>query len=168
MLAGAATDFALQLFIGERHAAQGHDEGRHAEIGDDGPLQQSDGRAVGQSDSQGNDPDERMLEAEIFRQELGLRHAHDHADQAEDGADREVDMARHDHQHHAGRHDGDRRGLHREVPQVAWRQEGAAGQEVDPDPDQRQRAQHADQPRVYLGGTKQVGKAAPLGHGHTF
>ncbi len=99
---------------------------------------------------------ERMAEAEIARQELRLGHPHDHADDAEDGADREIDMPCHDHQHHARGHDRDRRGLHGKVPQVARRQEGAAGQNVDTNPDQRQRAQHADEARVDLGGAEQI------------
>ena len=96
-----------------------------------------------------------MAEAEHLRQEDVLRHAHDHRREAEHRADRQVDVARDDDEHHAGRHDGDRGGLDRQVPQVARRQEGAVAVddravEVEADPDQQQRADHAEQPGVDL------------------
>ena len=41
-------------------------------------------------------------------------------------------------------------GLDREVPEIARRQEDAAGQDVEPDPDDRQRAEHAEHAGVDL------------------
>jgi hypothetical protein len=88
--------------------------------------------------------------AEELRQDARLRDADDHAGDAEDRADREVDVAGDDDEHHAGRHHRDRGGLDRQVPQVARRQEDAAGEQVEADPDRRQRRQHADEPQVEL------------------
>ncbi len=96
-------------------------------------------------------------------QELGLRHAHDHADHAFDGADRKVDVAHDDDQHHAGRHDRDRRGLHRQVPQIARRQEKPAGQDMEADPDDQQRADHAEHARVEFGCLEEASDDAELG-----
>ena len=64
-----------------------------------------------------------------------LDHRHHVADEPEDRPDREVDVARHDDEHHARGHDADRGALDREVPEVARRQEKSAGDEVEPDPD---------------------------------
>ncbi len=88
-------------------------------------------RAGEDADQQGDDPGERAVEAEIFRQDLCLRHAHDHGAEAEHGADRQVDVAGHDDQHHAGRHDRDVGRLDREVPEIARRQEQTAGDDVE-------------------------------------
>ena len=101
--------------------------------------------------SKRDDPGQRTVEAEILRQELRLHHAHDHGDEAEHRADRQVDVARDDDQHHAGRHDGDPSGLDRKVPKVARCQEQAAGIDVEADPDDQQRADHAEQAGVDLG-----------------
>ncbi len=78
------------------------------------------------------------------------------ADEAENRADREVDVAGDDDQHHARRHDRDGGRLDREVPQVARRQEQAARQEVEADPDDRECDHHAEQARIDLGGLKEA------------
>ncbi len=62
-------------------------------------------------------------------------------------ADRKVELAHHDEQHHARGHDRDGRGLHQQRPQIPRRQEGAAEQsdigaqdaavDVEADPDRR-------------------------------
>src|SRR3546814_14474945 len=58
-------------------------------------------------------------------EDLDLQEGHGHADEAEHRADREVDVARHDDEHHAGRHDADRRALDREVEKIARREKEA-------------------------------------------
>ena len=60
-------------------------------------------------------------EVERVRDPLGLDHRHRVAEEAEQRPDRQVDVARHDDQHHAGGHDRDRGALDRQVPQVARR-----------------------------------------------
>ena len=98
----------------------------------------------------GDDPGPRLLEAEAERDRDPdrLHHGHRVADEAEDGADRQVDVARHDDQHHARGHDADRRALDGQVPEVARRDEAAVRDDVEADPDDAQGEQHAQQPRV--------------------
>ena len=76
---------------------------------------------------------------------LGLDHRHRVAEEPEQRPDRQVDVAGHDDQHHARRHDGDRGALDRQVPQVAGGQEVAARQQVEADPDDDQGDDHAEQ-----------------------
>ena len=64
----------------------------------------------------------------IDGRQLRLHDAHHHAEEAEQRADREVDVAGDDDEHHARRHDGDRGGLDREVEEVARREEAPAGE----------------------------------------
>ena len=109
----------------EQLGAEGDDEGGNAEIGDERAVKGADRRAERQRDDDRNDPDRRVFEAEIGRQDMDLRDADDRRDEADDRSDRQVDVAHHDDQHHAGRHDGDRRGLNRQVPEIARRQEQA-------------------------------------------
>ena len=66
---------------------------------------------------------------------VGLDQRHRVAEEAEQRPDRQVDVARHDDEHHPRRHDGDGGALDRQVPQVAGRQEAAVRQEVEGDPD---------------------------------
>ena len=75
----------------------------------------------------------------------------DVAEEAEQRADRQVDVPRHDDQHHARRHDGDRGALHREVPQVPGGEEVAARQDVERDPDDDDGGDHPEQSGVDLG-----------------
>ena len=110
----------------DQQAAERDDEGRNAEIGDDEALERADQqRRATKPDRQRDDPDRRIAEAEASyaEQEFGLRTPMIMPTRPSDRADRQIDVARDDDQHHAGRHDRDRRGLHREVPQIARRQE---------------------------------------------
>lgn len=91
-----------------------------------------------------------MFEAEYLRQDLRLRDTHDHAGKTEDRPDRQVDIAGDDDEHHTGRHDSHGRGLHGKVPEVSRRQEQAAGQDMKSDPDQKKRADHAEQAGIKL------------------
>ena len=72
-------------------------------------------------------------------------------------------------------HDGDRGCLHRQVPQIARRQEGAAveieridaeaqaGNDVQADPDDQQRADHAEHAGIDLGRLQEPGDRAEFG-----
>ena len=144
----------------EQLPAEGDDEGGNAEIGDERTVKGANRRADRQSNHDGDHPDRRIVEAEIDRQNMDLRDADDGRDEADDRSDRKVDMAHHDDEHHARRHDGDRGRLDAQIPKVARREEEAlAGLDqridVEPDPDQRQRADHADHAGVDLGGPEQ-------------
>ena len=95
-------------------------------------MQGTDNEAKDDAYGQRNDPQPRIakLHAHDPDQEFGLGNAHDHADHAFDRAHRQIDVAHDDNQHHAGRHDGDRRRLYREVPQITRREEQTARQKV--------------------------------------
>jgi hypothetical protein len=64
-----------------------------------------------------------MPDADELGIPFDLEHPHHHRAEAEQRADREVDVPGDDDQHHAAGHDPDRRGLDRDVPQVPGRQE---------------------------------------------
>src|ERR1700691_455416 len=98
-----------------------------------------------------------MLEAEKLRQQIGWDHAHDHSEKAQHRADRQIDIAGNDDERHTGRHDRDRRRLHRQIPQVARREKKAAGKQVKGDPDRHQSADHAKKPCVELGDIEEAG-----------
>ena len=144
----------------EQLRAQSDNEGWNAEIGDQGSVEGPDRRADRQGDDDGDDPDRRIVEPEIDRQDADLGDANDCRDEAHDRSDREIDVAHDDDEHHPRRHDRDRRRLDAQIPQVARRQEHALATrdqriEVKPDPDQRQRADHAEHASVDLGGSEQ-------------
>ena len=97
-------------------------------------------------------PADRHVETEEGDHPVRLDERHRVAEEAQQRPDREVDVARHDDQDHARRHDGDRRALDREVPQVPGGQEVAPRPDVEGDPDDDQRDHHAEQPGVELRG----------------
>jgi hypothetical protein len=134
-------------------AAERDDERRDEAVGDDEPLQEPHAQAEDDSQDDGRDPDDRVPEAESegLRQPRRLGHRHGVADEPEHRPDGEVDIARHDDQHHPGRHDRDRGALDGQVPQVPSGQERSAGGDVEADPDDRQRGEEADEPRVDVG-----------------
>ncbi len=72
------------------------------------------------------------------------------ADEDEDRPDRQVDVAGHDDQDHARRHDRDGRGLDGQVPQVPRRQEQPVGQGVEGQAHDDEGDDHAEQPAVDL------------------
>ena len=154
----------------EQLGAESDDEGGNAEIGDERAVKGADRRAERQRDDDREDPDRGIVEAEIDRQDADLRDADDRRDEADDRADRKVDVAHDDDQHHARRHDRDRRRLDAQIPQVARRQEQAlAGLDlrvdIEPDPDQRQRADHAEHAGIDLGRSKQAANGGFVGGG---
>ena len=112
-----------------------------------------------EAEQQGDDPDVRPVvepvdghrQAEEVEDAVGLDQRHRVAEEAEQRPDRQVDVPRHDDEDHARRHDGDGRALDREVPEVAGGEEAAVGQDVEGDPDRRQRRQHPEQAGVDLG-----------------
>ena len=145
----------------EQLAAEGDDEGRNAEIGDEGAVQRADRAADDEAEDDGEDPDRGAVDAEILGQDVDLRHADDRRDEAEDRADRKIDMAHDDDQHHAGRHHRDRGCLDRQIPQISRGQEQALaiddhGEKVKSDPDQQQRADHSQHAGVDLGRPQQL------------
>ena len=91
--------------------------------------------------------------------------------EAEDRPDRQVDVARHDDQDHARRHDRDGRALDRQVPQVARRQEQAVGHEVEHDPDDDGRDDQAERAacrsRAPAGATDRRSPRRLLRHGRS-
>jgi hypothetical protein len=95
-----------------------------------------------------------IVEADDAGKDLHLEHGHRHPDGGEHRADREVDVAGDDDEHHPGGHDRHRGGLHREVPEVAGGEERPTREDVEPDPDHRQRNEHADEAGVDLGGSQ--------------
>ena len=70
-------------------------------------------------------------------------------------ADRQVDVARHDDQDHAGGHDRHARRLNREGDHVGRLKERPVGQDVEADQDGDQGDQHPEQAQVDLGGAEQ-------------
>ena len=113
---------------------------------------QDDQRAQGDPDREGDDPDVRLIQTqtEVNGDPFRLDQAHDQGRHGEDRSDRQVDIARHDNEHHASRHDGHGRRLDGQVPQVAWGQEEAVGHDIEDDPDHGQGQHHPQQPTVDL------------------
>ncbi len=135
-----------------QQAAERDDEGRHAEISDDKTLQRAEPDADEEPGRERDDPGRRIFEADELRQQIDLHDAHHHAEKAEHRPDRQIDVAGDDDQHHSRRHDGDRRRLHRQIPQIARREKQPARKQVERDPDQRQRADHAEHAGIEFGG----------------
>ena len=126
-------------------------------------MDRADAGADQQSADNGDDPDHRVPKAQNFRQDPDLNDRHRHGAEAHDRAHRQVDMAGDDDQHHAGCHHADRSGLDREVPKVSRGQKRAEAVDqlavkVEADPDEGERAQHAQQSRVNLGRAQKPGK----------
>ena len=133
-------------------APQRHDERGDAEVGDEEPVKAADQRAQGDARPRARrsrctaDPDPTRGHWDPFR----LDQRHDQGRHGKDRSDRQVDIARHDDQHHASRHDGDGRRLDRQVPEVAWGQEEAVGHDIEDDPDHGEGQHHPQQPAVDL------------------
>ena len=119
-------------------------------------MQAADHRPCDDPDDNCDDPNQRMPQPQPLWQYPDLRDRHYHCAKAEDRANGQVDVPGHDNQHHARCHDADGGGLYRKVPEVARREERAkvvhqCAVEMKPDPDQPQRAHHAEQPGIDLG-----------------
>jgi hypothetical protein len=72
----------------------------------------------------------------------------EHADEAHDRADRQVDVARHDDQHHHGRDDAHHGRLLRDVVEVLGREKHAARHDAEDHAIDDQQHAHQDQPQV--------------------
>ena len=92
----------------EQLTAERDDEGGDTDIGDQRAVKCADGGADRERHDNGNNPDRRIVEAEIERQNMDLGDANDGRDKADDRSDGKVDMAHDDDEHHARRHDRDR------------------------------------------------------------
>ena len=95
-----------------QQAAEGDDERGHADVGDDEALERADARRRGAiAEAEGDDPAEREVraDAEDVGQPVGHQQRVGHRDEADERPDRQVDVARHDDQDHAGGDDRDAR-----------------------------------------------------------
>ena len=107
-------------------------------VGDDEALEAADRRAQDDAQRQRDDPGVRVGQPEPERRWAASRPgpcAMTCPMKPEHRPDRQVDVARHDDQDHPGGHDRDGRGLDRQVPQVARREELAARRDVEEEPD---------------------------------
>src|SRR6185503_7623935 len=98
---------------GDLQHAQGGDERRHAQLGDDGAVGDADG---GSGADAGQD-------AEDHRLRVAHDQGGDHAGQRDAGADREVELGGDDHEGHAEGDDREHRRLNEHVLEVVGRQE---------------------------------------------
>ena len=71
----------------EQLGAERDDESGNAEIGDERTLKGANRRAERKRDDDRDDPDRRVVEAEIDRQNMHLRDADDGRDEADDRSD---------------------------------------------------------------------------------
>ncbi|ENN88049.1 hypothetical protein RHSP_51373 [Rhizobium freirei PRF 81] len=156
-----AGDIPGKAAPGEK-AAKGDDEGGHIAECDDDALERAEQRADEETADQGDDPGPGTVEAEIGGQIFRLNDAHDHGDEAEQRADRKVDIAGDDDEHHAGSEHRDLAGLDRKVPEISGRQEQAAGIKMKADPDDQQCADHAKQAGIDFGGAQEARQCAFL------
>jgi hypothetical protein len=92
----------------EQLRPEGDDESGNAEIGDQRAVKGADRRADREGEDDRDDPDRRVFEAEIGRQNVDLRDADDGRDETDYRSDRKIDMTHDDDEHHARRHDRDR------------------------------------------------------------
>ena len=147
----------------DQQSGQRDDEGRHLQEGDNEALHGANPGAEDHADDDDNQPGPGNGETGQPRQYLGLANHHDHAEEADQRADRQVDVARHDDQHHAVRENRNRRRLDREVPEIARRQEKSVGKKLKPDPDHAKRDQHSHQANIDFSGLEEVvNKSRPL------
>ena len=123
-------------------------------------MECADDRTTQDANDSGDDPDRRVSEAEVLRQDFDLQNTHDHTGHTNKRTNRQVDVARDDDQNHARCHDPDGAHLNGQVPQVAWCEEGAKivkdyAIHVKPDPDRQQSADHAEEAGINLGCTQE-------------
>jgi hypothetical protein len=117
-----------------QHARERDDERRHAEEGDEPTLRGADHGARDQAGER------RRHEVPA---ELDHQHRRERADEADDRADRQVDVPGDDHEQHAQRHDDDVAVLQHQICQVERLQQRAVGQELEKSHDDDERHQHA-------------------------
>src|SRR4029077_16557287 len=139
--------------------AQGDDEGRDPDVGDDEALQPADERAEADPEREGDDPADRMVDPDRARKDVGHQHGIGHADDPDERADRQVDGARHDDHEHPGRDDRDRRSLDRQGQEVDRLQEPTTRGDAEADEDERERGDHAEQAQIDLGRPDKIAQA---------
>ncbi len=132
---GSAAEQRLADAAEDQHARQRHDEARYSVIGDPVALCGADRAA----DDQADDRHDQRIAEESERPD-DHHHGGQRADEAGDRADAEIDMARHDDQQHAQRHDDDEAVLLDQIAQVdrLEQRSGSGELEEDHDGDQRQ------------------------------
>ena len=118
----------------DEHAGKRDDEGRDLEIGDPIALRGADQAAHDQAGDGGRDGIDPPPHH---------HHGREPADEADDRADRQVDMPGHDDQQHAERHDDDVAVLQHQVGEVERPQQRAVGHDLEEQHDDQERQQHA-------------------------
>ena len=118
--------------------AQRDDERGHADVGDDEALERPDRQRRGEAEGQGDETSGRgsPADAEDVRQPVGHQQRVGHGDDADERPDREVDVARHDDEDHAGRDDATTGRLDRQRHHVRRLEELAAAQDLEGEQDQ--------------------------------
>jgi hypothetical protein len=138
-----AEGLALQQDLGEaaedQHAGEGDDERRYAAVGDEEALHRARHRADQQAQHHGGRPGDVVLHGQ---------HGGERAHERRQRADRQIDVARDDHHHHADGEDQDVAVLQHQVGDVARQQQVAVGEHREQRHDQAERDQHAVLPHV--------------------
>ena len=140
----------------DEHAGQGHDEGRHSDVGDPEALPGADRG----TDDEAEHDRQRPGEVPVGH---GLRH-HD-ARERRDRTDREVDVAGDDHHHHADREDQDVGVLVDDVDEVRRRESQSVRQHLEQQDDDDEAAEDAELAQVGLAAAEHlldVGEPAAL------
>mmetsp|Transcript_17010 Transcript_17010/g.22360 ORF Transcript_17010/g.22360 Transcript_17010/m.22360 type:complete len:192 (-) Transcript_17010:1272-1847(-) len=117
----------------DQKTTEGHDKGRDCQKSDHPPLKGTNRRPNCETNDDGQDPGQRVIEphAKHLGQDLCLNHCHHCRTGRQQGTDAQVDVACHDHKHHSRCHDGNRHGLNGQVKDVARRQKTPVRQDVE-------------------------------------
>jgi hypothetical protein len=131
--------------------AEGDDERRHADVGDDEALEGPDPDAKSEAQGKGEDPHQRAVEGDAqVRQPVGHQQGVGHGQDADGRADRQVDVARDDDEHHPGRHDRHHRRLHGHRDDAGRLEDLAVRRDPEADQDRKQGDEHAEQAEIDL------------------
>ncbi len=123
----------------EQHARQRHDERRDPDVRDPEAVPGADRRAEEQADHDREEPRHVLL---------GHQDGGDRADERGDRPDREVDVPRHDHDHHADGQDQDLGVLDHQVGDVERLEQHALGGDLEEDDEHREGDDHPVLPDV--------------------
>jgi hypothetical protein len=129
---GTAASHAQHDAAIRQHAAETDNEGRNAGIRDQVAVEHAKQQAGSEHDADGR------RQRHIVRD---VEHRRGAAQQAEQGANRQVDLAGDNHERHGAREDAGHGHLAHQVGQVARRDEAAAGAPAEEQPDQGDRDQ---------------------------
>ena len=145
--------------------AQRDDERGHADVGDDEALERPEAGSEADADGQGDEPAEGEVraDAEDVGHPVGHEQRVGHGDEADQRPDRQVDVARHDDEDHAGGDDRDAGRLDRQRDHVGRLEELAAAQDVEGEQDQPEGEEHAEQPEIDLRLREQTAQRGPSG-----